>query len=225
MQVEIQPGGRLVATRYVKGNRVRRTVTKRWPSYLFEHATLAPEATLRDVFRVLAHHPAFVAALWGRVAQERVAEALGMPRRRSPARYDPAGIEYLEVRRYIEVHGRAEEVAAYTSVWVDCGGMGWKLRKAHEGWKRGARIPWSLRLTPLATLVDLPVRLGPDLTVLDWRGPRKRRTVKEQRYPGVEFHLADVCGAILGELFNWGPSSRFRTLRGRAVVTPPPHRW
>jgi hypothetical protein len=177
-------------------------------AYLFEPVDLHPDLTLGDILKLLDTCPELHAVFrrnWSVDLCEEASKGPLPPKKHgNPA--DDAGIEYLELYW-------AWALDTHSQTWrsvhgLELHGIGPVLEFDAEdyGVKAGERIKWSVSLTPVRELLELPLRLSEELSIteddIDARGYGK--AVVKGRCN--EVLLGQIIQGILDELcFHGGP--------------------
>jgi hypothetical protein len=202
-ELQLRKGGRLFSR--------RGDVTSAADYYLFEDCTLAANVTLRDVFRLLqAHETRTLPLLLGPWASQYTAEALGGRGKPYSGKYDPDGIEYLQLSKWLQV----DRTSPWAQDRVEFGGVGFKLRAAHpDGWGKGKRIAWGVSGQSVQAIVNVPLRLASAYTVYD-STPGKHPSAEDDltEYQGARFTLGQILHGVLWEL-TWHGSPEQRDAR------------
>lgn len=214
--LKITKGGKLIETEWVydeakkEGSYVSTDVTDQGIRHLLNGATLDEGVTLKDIFLFLNTELDIYDSIIGNWCKDIVTEGLTQPEKIFNG-YNPDEIEYLEL--YWNLHQQAE--GTYGLVRPDFHGVGWVLQQdklfewGEVEWPKGQRIPWGLSFTPTNELINLPLKLNPELDVYDddhdsadWG--KKLFTVKKP-----DFKLVDILNGVIWELsFHGGPPSR-----------------
>ncbi len=143
-------------------------VTDRAHEYLFEHVTLDSAVTLGDIFGLLD-----ASQVLKQVFRRDFAQELGDDARKGPLATtpndaaSPEGIEFLELYQQWSLDTSSQ---SYTSTQrLDLHGLGFELQADAPSYsrKKGERIQFAVSLTPLRELLALPVRVNPELLVLE----------------------------------------------------------
>lgn len=206
--LELRKGGKLFRGRRAVGTSAVsawKNVTRFAAFYRFERCVLARDVTLRDVFLLLRANGLLLAIAVGgaRDAEAFLDEALSGPGVPYSRKYDPDGIEYLELSKWLSFDRGLHPMALDH---VEFHGLGFALRKRHEdGWRKGTRIPFCIAGSRLATLVNLPLKLGDDYRVVDATLPSGRG---DQRFRGAQFTLGSILRGVMWELSYYGSPSR-----------------
>ena len=148
---------------------VARNVAEHAVEFLFEPVTLHPDLTLGDVFKLFDACPSLQQVFRRTWAVQLCEEARKgpLPQSRGSDPIEVAGIEYLELYWSWALDTSSQ---TYRSVHrLDLHGIGHVLAVdvPTYGVKAGERIKWSVSLTPLRELLDLPLRLCDGLTVTE----------------------------------------------------------
>lgn len=193
------------------GDPAARNVAGQATAYLFEPVALHPDLKLRDVFQVFEACPELHAVFsrnWSfAVCEEARKGPVPRPHRDHPA--EAAGIEYLELYWSWALDTHSREYSGVHRLHLH--GVGPVMEADHPtyGVNAGDRIRWSLSLTPVRELLDLPLRLCEELSIVEddldakgWREP-----VATGRC--TEMLLGQVIQGVLDELcFHGGPEEK-----------------
>jgi hypothetical protein len=193
---------------------------------LFHLVRLDPDLRLRDVFLLMAQCPllAEIERLnWG---AEYLEEALSVDAKPHTGAYDPEGIEYLELRAQWELNTLTNELE--TDHRLDFHGVGFERREDRlarypdrDGnpvveYTKGSRTSWAIEFTPLAELLDLPLRVNPVVrvdeadydTAQQRAGDGKITPVAEYKM-ALGWTLGQVLDGVLYEIsFCGGPDGK-----------------
>ncbi len=190
---------------------VVRNVAEHAVAYLFELVDLHPDLKLGDILKLFDACPQLHAAFrrnWSvQLCEEARKGPLPPQKNGNPA--DDAGIEYLELYGSWTLDTSSK---TYGSVHrLDLHGIGPVLQADDEacGVKAGSRINWSVSLTPVRELLELPLRLREELTITedDLDAKNYGKTIGTGRCP--EVLLGQVIQGILDELcFHGGPEEQ-----------------
>ncbi|WP_101681766.1 hypothetical protein [Cupriavidus pauculus] len=164
----LSPGGKLEFSHWVyddekeEGAYVREDLSDKALLYLMEPVTLEGDVRLMDVFRVAAS-TASVAQVFRRdFSFELLQEAAKVKVTPYSTEYSPTGLEYLELYQSWERNEKGE--CEGSSRW-SFHGVGFVLREdmVKSGYiirRAGNRVDWAIDLTPLADLLDIPLRIN-----------------------------------------------------------------
>lgn len=208
--LKLKPEGILTNTKWVydeeteKGSYVETDISNQLISWLLEPVELDPDLRLRDLFALLARNDAALVVFRRDWANEYVAEYVRVLDQAAPytGEYDPEGIEYLELYRTWEI----EDGNLIGPNRLDFHGVGYELQEdVKDGdyvtFQKGRRINWAIDFSPLADLLNLPLRLNPEIKVFE----NYKATGAEYKMPDAL--LADVIRGVLWELsFHGGPT-------------------
>lgn len=183
-------------------------VTSRAVEFLFEPVRIAPGVRLLDIFRLFDACPLLVEVFRRDFAAELVAEARkgALPQ---TTKGDPpavSGIEWLEL--YWSWTLDTSTSTFGNTYRLDLHGIGKALQvEAPEyGARAGDRINWSVSLAPVRELLDLPVRISEELTILEDDVDSTNFGEAIQRAKLRTVTLGQVIHGILYELsFHGGP--------------------
>jgi len=209
------PGGSLVAhncaTRDADDVPVARNVAEHAVAYLFESVALHPGLKLCDIFRLFEACPELHAVFrrnWSlAVCEEARKGPVPQPRHDHPA--EDAGIEYLELYWYWALDTSSKVYSGVHGLALHGVGPVMEVDCPTYGVKAGGRIHWSVSLTPVRELLELPLRLREELTIveddLDAKGWQE--AVATGRC--AEVLLGQVIQGVLDELcFHGGPQEK-----------------
>ena len=185
-----------------------RDVAEEAVAYLFEPVALHPDLTLRDIIKLFDAcprlHEVFRRSWSVQLCEEARQGPLPPQKHGNPA--DDAGIEYLELywAWALDTHARTWR----SMHGLELHGIGPVLQVDAEdyGVKAGSRIKWSVSLTPVRELLELPLRLCEELSIIEDDVDAKgyRNAVMQGRCN--EVLLGQVIQGILDDLcFHGGP--------------------
>lgn len=180
-------------------------------AYLFEPVTLHPDLKLGDVFRLLDVCPPLQKVFRRNWAVQLCEQAHKgpLPQNRGSDPAEVAGVEYLELYWSWALDTGSN---TYRSVHtLDMHGVGRVLEvdAPTYGVKAGDRIKWSLSLTPVRELLELPLRLRSDLTITEDDIDAKRFGEVVASARCEEVLLGQVIQAVLDEVaFHGGPDEQ-----------------
>ena len=178
MELFLKPGGRLERVDWVydeearKGEYVPTDITDTAAEYLMDTVSLDGGLYLRDIFALMERNPTMLLVFRRDWAAEYLAEYQKVLAS-APAytgEYDPDGIEYLELYHYWEKDSSTGEVLGFHR--LDFHGIGYELRDdIKDGdWVthcKGDRISWAIEFTPIAELLNLPLRLNSTVSIYE----------------------------------------------------------
>ena len=184
--------------------------TDRAHEYLFAYVTLDSAVTLGDLFRLLDASPVLKQVFRRDFAEELCDEARKGPLGAGPSDADsPEGIEVLELYQQWSLDTSNQ---TYTSTQrLQLHGVGYQLEADAPSYyrKKGERIQWAVSLTPLRELLALPVRVNPEVRVMedDINAKAFNDEVLKGKHPDVT--LGQVIDGVVYELsFHGGPQER-----------------
>ncbi len=198
---------------HAEGAYVDDDVTEQASRHLFSTVALASEVTLRDILLLLDIDSLLQEVFAHDWAKELLAEMMGGNTPSAPSiEYDPEGIEYLElyqVWNQDSFSGKLQPIHR-----LDFHGVGFVLREdvVRDGcidYRAGERIKWSLSFTSPLKILYLPVRLNPEVILLEGNmdSVNYGKEIGRMRNPGVT--LGQVIHGVLWELsFHGSPASR-----------------
>lgn len=184
--------------------------TDRAHEYLFSYVTLDASVTLGDIFRLLDASPVLKQVFRRDFAEELCVEARRGPLDVASSDADsPEGIEFLELYQQWNLDTGNQ---TYSSTQrMELHGVGFELQADAPNYyrKQGERIQWSVSLTPLRELLPLPVRVNPEVRVMedDVNAKAFSDEILKVKHPDVT--LGQVIDGIVYELsFHGGPQER-----------------
>jgi hypothetical protein len=212
----LKPGPALIGRRWrsdddhESGQWEEQDVSDRAHEYLFAHLALDSALTLGDVFRLLEASPVLKQVFRRDFADELCDEA-----RKGAVTADPRDatsperIEFLELYQQWSLDTSTQTYTATQRLHLH--GVGFELDADAPDYyrKKGERIQWSVSLTPLREMLELPVRVNPEvcLTEDDVNAKAFGDEVAKGRHPDVT--LGQVLDGVLYELsFHGGPQER-----------------
>lgn len=212
----LKPGPVLLARRWEtddeheNGRWHEENVTDRAHERLFDIVTLDAAVTLGDIFRLLDAGPLLRQIFRRDFADELCAEARkGAVAENAPDPSSPESIEYLEL---YQVWLLDTSTSVYTSTRrLQLHGVGCELTRDAPDYGRSKceRIHWSVSLTPLRELLSLPLRVNPEVRLMedDINAKAFGDEVARGRHPDVT--LGQVIDGVVWELsFHGGPQER-----------------
>jgi len=147
----------------------RTDVTQRAAAYLLEEVRVEGDVHLRDVFALLQDNPVLLQVFERRHASEFVDETRSVDPLTFTGEYDPLGTEYLELFHGWEIDQETGEVAGGQRLGLRA--VGFELRDDQElsgcEYPRGSRIRYAVALSPLAELLNLPLRVNDDVCLAE----------------------------------------------------------
>lgn len=188
-----------------------RNVAEHALAFLFEPVTLHPDLKLGDVFRLLDRSPALQQVFRRTWAVQLCEEARKgpLPQNRVSDPVEVAGIEYLELYWSWALD---TSTSTYRSVHsLDLHGIGHVLDvdAPTYGAKAGDRINWSVSLTPVRELLELPLRMNAQLRVTEDDIDAKAYGDVIRSARCEEVLLGQVIQAVLDEIgFHGGPEEQ-----------------
>jgi hypothetical protein len=139
-------------------------------AYVIEPVELKGELYVRDLIELLGNNSALIDMFSRFHAREIMADARKGPGVGYSAEYDPAEIEYLELFYDWQESTATGALHGTHRLWLR--GVGYELLDdcAIDGWglcKRGTRPHWNILGTPVAQVLNLPLRIETECTVCD----------------------------------------------------------
>jgi hypothetical protein len=206
-QLTLKTGCKLEYSQWVSnevsgaGAYVPSDVTDDAVAYVMEPVSIVGEIYVRDIFSLLDRNPLLIEMFKRAYAAEYLQETKKGNAEAYTGKYDPTGIEYLELFYDWEKDRETEELRGVHRLWI--GGVGYELRDdvmedGYLRYKKGTRIRWAIKFAPVGHIFNLPVRLNPEVTVADSRDIT--RTLHTFQLPSPT--LAQVIHAVLWEL-SW----------------------
>jgi len=179
---------------------------------LFDFVLLDEAVTVGDIFRLLDANPLLQQVFRRDFAEDLCAEARKGPVAAAQPDRDSSvdeRMEYLELYQQwsldtgTQVYGPTQRLHLH--------GVGFELQQdcPEHGRKRGERVQWSVSLTPLRELLSLPLRVNPEVAVMedDLNTKAYGNVIGRVRHPDVT--LGQVIQGLLWELsFHGGPESQ-----------------
>jgi hypothetical protein len=185
-------------------------------AYVLEPVSFVGDIYVRDLFLLLGRNPALVDMFGRFYAFENLKEFKKGNDVPYSGEYDPMAIEYLELFTDWQKDIETGELHGTHRLWVR--GVGYELREDFEipGWglcKKGTRPQWSILFSPVAQLLNLPLRVNGDASITD--SARVNDTLHTFQVPRPT--LGQVIHGFLSEL-SWAGSpeetaERSETLR------------
>lgn len=189
-----------------QGERECQDVTQRAAEFLFERVTIDPAFTLGDLFRLLDKDDDLQHVFSRDYARALCAEARkgALPHDLGGHPAETAGIEYLELYRHWELD---TSTSTYSQVAeLNLHGIGPPVAEDAPKYnvKAGERIEWSVSLTPVRELLNLPLRVRDtfDVTEDDIDAYAYAKPLANGK--SSEFWLGQVIHAVLRELSFYG---------------------
>lgn len=214
----LKAGGALEQVRWIydqtaaQGEYVPFDVGNRAIEFLFQPVKLADDLRLRDVFLLVQRNPELLRVLRRDWAEELLAEALQGEAKPYTGEYDPEGIEFLELYAQWNYNSQTTE---YTGISrLDFHGVGYELREdVKQGdWVvhvAGSRVQWGISFSPLGELLDIPLRLSPEVLICEDDTASGQWGCKVAEAVCFEVTLGQVLHGVFWELsFNGGPADR-----------------
>ena len=192
------------------GHLIDENVTSRAHEFLFEHVTLRNEVTLGDVFALMEASPLLQQFYRRDFAHELCEEARKGPINESQGvAVEHEGIAFLELYQQWGLDTSTNEYSGTQHLPLH--GLGHELAEdmPEQGCRRGERIAWSLSLTPLRQLLNLPIRINAEVRITedDVDAKAHGHEIQRARNPGVS--LGQVIHGLLWELsFHGGPQEQ-----------------
>jgi hypothetical protein len=190
-------------------------VTARADEFLFERVQLADGLTVADVFRLFDACPALQRIYRREFAAELVEEARKGPVSQAGSD-DPDEHSQLEYLELSYGWGLNTHTAEYSSVHqLDLDGVG-KVLAADapgDGKKAGERVRYSVSLTPLRELLNLPLRVSEEHSICEDDLDAMAYGDVIQRGRCAEVTLGQVLHSLLSELsWHGGPAEQAEVL-------------
>ena len=192
-----------------RGRWVTDDVTSRVHERLFDLVELDADVTLADIFKLMDASPLVQQVFRRDFAEELCAEARKGPVAAKPPTTPAAAVEQIE---YLELY-QCWSLDTSTNLYgwthrLDLHGVGIVLKEdaPEHRRKRGERIQWSVSLTPLREMLELPVRVNAEviMTEDDLDAKCYGDEVSKGHRPDVT--LGQVIQGVLYELsFHGGP--------------------
>jgi hypothetical protein len=191
-----------------------RNVTDRAHEFLFEAITLHPQATLADVFALMEASPLLKRIYRPSFVDELCAEAIKGP---ADGEQQPAHdrIEYLELFAEWGLDTHSQTYSGTTRLRLH--GVGPVLQEDHpeERKRKGERIEWAVSLTPLRSLLALPVRVNHSVRITEGDQAAQAWMQEIGRAQVEDVTLGQVIEGLLWELsFHGGPAEQEAVAEG-----------
>lgn len=198
------PGPTLVSHDVDEGSR---NVVDDAAAYLFEPLALHPHLKLADVFTLLQMNPS-LRDIYRRDWSREICEEAD----KGPAEQEQRGDSPQDVVEYLELY-RTWSFDTSTKVYgsvhrLNLRGVGPELNEDDEqyGAKAGERVHWTLSLTPVREVLDLPLRLKPEFDIEEDDLTSERFGEVVANGVNFELTLSQVIKAVLEEIgFHGGP--------------------
>ncbi len=184
--------------------------TDRAHEVLFEPVTLDAAVTLGDVFRLMDASPLLQQVFRRDFATELCAEARKGPVAKAGA--GPGSHEAIEVLELYQEWRMDSSTNSYSSIQrLQLHGVGPELTQdaPEHGRKKGERIQWSVSLEPLREFLALPLRVNPEVQLIedDIDAKAYGMEIARARHPDVT--LGEIIHSLLWELsFHGGPQEQ-----------------
>lgn len=210
-KLEIKRGGKLVQTVWKNGKYVDIDRTNLVASFLFSPCILEEGTTLKDILLLCEKDLPTLDKVIGNYLKELVVEGLSKKAKEINDEYDSEKIEYLELKYTPEVD-EYENVESFTGITLlSFGGQGVVLQEDYEYHKKGTRIPWSICMTPVNELVNIPLKLYDKFEVYEgiMKTAPKDKCKNLININNPEYTLGQIIYSIAWELsFHGGPYKR-----------------
>lgn len=229
--IRIAKGGKLIETKWVcdksetgeEGKYVDSDVTDQAIRRLMDNCELEEGVTLRDIFLLLNTELQIFDAIIGNWCEEIVTEGLTKPAKPYDLN-DDEQIEFLELYWYTDYDDGSEYGPSFCGYSrPDFHGIGvarknnsyfdWKNDDGTQAieWKAGDRTPWGISFSSANDLIDIPVKLNTDFTILEGNTEKPIKQYGEviAVYKGATYTLLNILHGILWEMsFHGGPEKR-----------------
>jgi hypothetical protein len=196
-----------------EGAYVEEDVTEHASRHLFSTVALTAEVALRDILLLLDIDPLLQEVFAPDQAKELLADMMDGNVPLTPSiRYDPQGIEYLELYQAWNQDSFTGELQPIHRLAFH--GIGFELREdvvrgGRIEYRAGERIKWSVSFTSPLEMLHLPVRFNPEVIICEDNRDSVNygKEIGRMRNPGVT--LGQVIHGVLWELsFHGSPASR-----------------
>lgn len=206
--------GRLIKTEWNpdKEDYESSDVTDQAIRLLFEACELADDVTLKDIFLLLNTELQIFDSIFGNWCEEIVTYGLQNKGKVHTGEYDPDAIEYLELyQTWGTEKFKGEPPSFYGNIFPQFHGIGFVLKEDDkQGWpKKGERTPWSICLSDILDLVNLPVKLNTEIEIYedDYTADPRQGYKSLLKITGVSYGLGQILFGILWELsFHGSPA-------------------
>lgn len=214
--LKITKNGKLLKTKWIYdekkdiGSYKTCDVTNFAPYHLFEICDLDTDIRLKDIFKLIKKHEDIFEIILGNWCKDFINEGLKKRKKKYTGKYDKDEIEYLELYWILEQQIFEDGEYFYGIEFPDFHGIGYKLKEEYMYHKKGERINWSVSLTPVNELMNIPVKLKRTADIYkDDYTIKKLNAQKKIEIKGMQFTLGHILYGILWELsFHGNPKNR-----------------
>lgn len=200
-QVTLLPGPRLLREITLDdGTRQDVDATDHAVEFLFDQLLLGADLRLRDLFGLFERCPALEPVYRRFYARELCAEAALGP----VPDDEKSDLRYLELNRFWEYDSHAREYQGVLRLGIS--GIGLPLENAHPNWLNAEGLMrYGLLGAPLRPMLDLPLRLNPEVVVSesDQHSTRCGRELNQVRC--TDLMLGTLLQTVLWEMTWFGP--------------------
>ena len=200
-QVTLLPGPRLLRELTLDdGTHQDEDVTERAVEFLFDQLLLGPDLRLRDLFGLFERCPALEPVYRRFWARELCAEAALGPV--APDEEDE--LRRLELKRFWDYDSHARE---YRGVWrLDISGLSLPPENTHPRWINAeGLISCGVLGAPLRPMLDLPLRLNPEVVISEADEHSTRYAEPVNRVRCTDLILGTLLQTVLWEMTWFGP--------------------
>jgi hypothetical protein len=212
--LQIVKGGKLLQTHWFydeekgKGAYITREITENAIRYLFENCELADNVILKDILLLLDSRLDLFDYVLGNWCGDYVREGLDKPGK-TYLKGDTDEIEYLELYKTYNIDSKNNSISGNER--PELHGVGFPFQKDEEvyglKYKKGERIAFSVCFSKIYNLVNIPVKLNPEL-ILNIEND-SNYDGKIIPYKGIGFTLGDILNGIIWEIsFHGSPNDR-----------------
>lgn len=229
--VTLRKGGKLFQTKWVcdkaaniDGHYVDTDITDKAFFKMNEICEIEEGVTLGDIFRLINTELDLFDSVIGNWCKEIVTEGLTKPAKPYDLTDDEA-IEFLELYWYADYDSGSEYGPSFSGYnRCDLHGIGvarkedkcfdWIDKDTGQPaimYRKGERTPWGISFTPANELINIPVTLNRDFTIINSNtdDPIEKYNEVVAVYKGATFTLHNILYGILWEMsFHGGPEKR-----------------
>jgi hypothetical protein len=181
---------------------IRSDVTESAASYLMETVRFEGDVHVRDIFSLLESNPVLLQVFRRLHAAAYLNEAREVSAKPYSGEYDPAAIEYLELFHNWEIDSGTGELIGSHRLCLR--GVGYELRDDVEQsggeYRKGSRIRYALAYSPLAELLNLPLRFDPEVRIIDSDSTSENFRRESRKPLGMSPTVAQVIDGVLYEI-------------------------
>jgi len=195
MQLTLHKGGTLSRCRWVTNLReyVEDDVTESGVRFLYDYCNLEEGVTLRDIFLFIQRHTALLNVVLNKYCAELVADGLSGVVDETQEKTTPYGDEFLELYWTLEVDTACNALEGYHFPQFHVRGV--LLEDTDERGVKGDKVVLALGGSRPCELIDLEVRLRPELLLFDTQAGEESR----RQYDRASYTLGHILYGIIYE--------------------------